>query len=291
MSSESRLFRVADALQLHVRLSRCAHPNAPLCFLIHGFGDGAYVWEDVCTALRDTCTTAAIDLRGHGDSQHSRTGVYDLNVSVQDVRSVLADLGPTSLILIGHSFGAEIVLRIAAHSPAALLGTVFVDVAPEINQEAAKRATTLMQETLLPYRTVEEYCSLLMSIRPLLHETAARQLARGALRECADGLHVKLDPAITKYADKEFTTPAEWQALLPKISCPTLVMRGQGSALVSASAVNDMLRMLPRGRLVTIPRAGHAVMSDNSSASSTSIASFVTSLTPSRAPAASLVRA
>jgi pimeloyl-ACP methyl ester carboxylesterase len=32
---------------------------------------------------------------------------------------------------------------------------------------------------------------------------------------------------------------------------------------VSASAAERMVERLPRGRLVTVPRSGHAVMSDN----------------------------
>jgi pimeloyl-ACP methyl ester carboxylesterase len=82
-----------------------------------------------------------------------------------------------------------------------------------------------------------------------------------------------------KYADDEFTSARDWQTLLPAVRCRTLIVRGAGSALVSANAAKQMARMPRRGELVTVPRAGHAVMSDNPQAFCASIAAFVSSVT------------
>lgn len=283
MPSESRFVQAPDGIRLHVQLHRATRQPKPTCLLLHGFGDGGYVWEDACAALRATCSTTVVDLRGHGDSEHSPTGVYDLDINVQDVRTIIAHLGVAPIIVVGHSFGGEIALRLAAHPPAPVLGAAFIDISPGVNQDTSKQATVHMQDTLRSYRSAEEYCSLLMSMRPLLSESTARQLARGALRECDGSFQLKLDPALMKYADEEFTSPAQWQQLLPMIHCPTLVMRGAGSAMVSANSAKEMVRVLPRGQLVAIPRAGHAVLSDNPSASCASIANFVASTLWNRA--------
>jgi pimeloyl-ACP methyl ester carboxylesterase len=257
--------------------------------LLHGFGDGGYVWEDTCAALTDICSTVVIDLRGHGDSEHSPSGRYGLDSNLQDLHSIIAQLCFGPIVLIGHSFGGELAASIAADSPAAVVGAVLVDISPGVNQEASRQATTQLRELVRKYRSIEEYCSLLTSMRPLLRDETARQLARGALRQHDDEFHLKLDPALLQYADDEFTTLAQWQALLPMIRCPTLFVRGAGSALVSSSAAAATVRMLSQGQLVTIPCAGHAVMSDNSSAFCAAIADFVSSVLRSRSAFAPVI--
>jgi pimeloyl-ACP methyl ester carboxylesterase len=180
------------------------------------------------------------------------------------------------VILIGHSFGGEIVLRLAAHP--ITVAAVFVDVAPTVDIATARRATEYMQETMRTYKSVEEYSSLLMEMRPLLPAATALRLAAGSLRRHDGGYRLKLDPVLIRYADQEFTSAAQWRQLLPQIRCPTLVVRGAGSAMVTASAAKEMVRALPRARLVTIDRSGHAVMSDNSPAFCAGVAGFVRAL-------------
>lgn len=147
-----------------------------------------------------------------------------------------------------------------------------------LGKRLSHQATVYMRETMRTYKSIEEYSSRLKDMRPLLSEAVARQLARGSLRACEGGFELKLDPALINYADDELTSAAQWRELLPQIGCPTLVVRGAGSAMVTARAAKEMIRLLPRAQLVTIPRSGHAVMSDNPPAFCASVAGFVRAL-------------
>jgi pimeloyl-ACP methyl ester carboxylesterase len=51
--------------QLHVERYDA---GLPAVLLIHGGGDGAFVWDLFAPALARRFTTLAVDLRGHGDS-------------------------------------------------------------------------------------------------------------------------------------------------------------------------------------------------------------------------------
>jgi pimeloyl-ACP methyl ester carboxylesterase len=278
MPSESILISAEDGTRLHVRLSRHADSSRPTCLLLHGYGDGSYVWADACAALSDVCKVVVVDLRGHGDSEPSRSGAYDADTGAGDVRTIIAQLELASPILIGHSFGGELVLRLAARPVPDVAAAVFVDICPEANQEASRQATVLMRETLRTYGSIEDYCNVLMSIRPILSKAAAERLAHGSLRPVEGGFQLKLDPALIDSADEEFTTAAQWRELLPGIRCPTLVVRGAASAMVSASCAAQMARMLAKARVVTVPKAGHAVMSDNPAAFCADIVGFVNSI-------------
>ncbi len=82
---------------------------------------------------------AAMDLRGHGDSDgpEPRPGGYDLGVLADDVLGVAAAAGFSAPVLVGHSLGALIGLVCAAR-PGAVRALVMVDPAP-ITNEKAKR--------------------------------------------------------------------------------------------------------------------------------------------------------
>src|SRR5688572_4781277 len=162
MSGKSRFVAASDGVRLHVEVHPCATRSRPSCLLLHGFGDGAYVWEETCAALREICPVAAVDLRGHGDSEHSQSGTYDLNTNIQDVIQIITRLGIAPAIVVGHSFGGEIALRIAARPPVPVFAAVFVDVAPEVDQQTSRQATVHMMETLRPYSSFDEYSSLLL---------------------------------------------------------------------------------------------------------------------------------
>ena len=53
-----------------------------------------------------------------------------------------------------------------------------------------------------------------------------------------------------------------WKAV-PQIKCPTLVVRGVLSDVISDEQAEKFVRALPNGRLVRVEKAGHNVQGDN----------------------------
>ena len=48
------------------------------------------------------------------------------------------------------------------------------------------------------------------------------------------------------------------------IQCPTLVVRGAASDIMSPDVADKMVEeVLPNGKLAIVPQAGHSVMTDN----------------------------
>ena len=65
-----------------------------------------------------------------------------------------------------------------------------------------------------------------------------------------------------------------WQ-LWSALKCPTLVLRGERSNLLTEKAVDKMLFTCPTASLRTIPDAGHAIMVDNQAAFISEMKSFL----------------
>lgn len=91
--------------------------------LIHGAGLGAWVWERVLPEL--AFPASAVDLPRRGDM----TPVLS-TLSLEDyVQSVVERIGGPSgerLVLVGHSVGGEIALRVAGRLPGRVAGIAFV---------------------------------------------------------------------------------------------------------------------------------------------------------------------
>jgi pimeloyl-ACP methyl ester carboxylesterase len=233
------------------------------CILIHGFGDGAYVWDRFSPSIAKLFKTLSVDLRGHGDSSWDPTGRYDADGHVDDVLDLIDALEIRRFVLVGHSLGADIAIRIASMRPSSVIGAVIVDFGPELNQEGAERVRDDFNDGIRTWGTVGEYASWLQARRPLADLAMIEELARGALRAAPNsGFRLKCDPALGNAYQAQQQAEELWE-MLKRISSPVLVIRGIGSAVLPREVSDRMEKVLQNGTSRTIGGAGHAVMSDN----------------------------
>jgi pimeloyl-ACP methyl ester carboxylesterase len=233
------------------------------CILIHGFGDGAYVWDRFSPSIAKLFKTLSVDLRGHGDSSWDPAGRYDADGHVDDVLDLINALEIRRFVLVGHSLGADVAIRIASMRPSSVIGVVIVDFGPELNQEGAERVRDDFNDGIRTWGTVGEYASWLQARRPLADLAMIEELARGALRAEPDfGFRLKCDPALANAYQAQQQAEELWE-MLKRISSPVLVIRGIGSAVLPREVSDRMEKVLQNGTSRTISGAGHAVMSDN----------------------------
>lgn len=102
--------------------------DGPPLVLLHGLGERASTWDTVRDALAAGHTTYAVDLRGHGESDHA--GAYGHDVIEADVCGWLDAMGLGPVVLVGHSMGGSIGFRVAAHRPDLVARLVVEDVIP-----------------------------------------------------------------------------------------------------------------------------------------------------------------
>lgn len=264
-----------DEVQLYVR--RYERQHSPVtCLLIHGSGEGGYVWGRTCNELESSYSLVVVDLRGHGDSQRSLNGRYELSTYTRDVSRVIQSLQLKRVVMIGHSLGGLITMHLAA-GPLGnrIAGTIIVDSVPESRPEAERQARENLAASLRLWKSVESYQEHLGRIQPMLSDLIAKEHAAAALQRSKGGFQLKVDPAVVNEGRDEAAQPDVLEALLPSIACPTLLVRGAGSAAVSAASARKALNLLRKGQLAVIQRAGHAVMSDNAPDFVGAVTSFI----------------
>lgn len=134
---ETRRVPVVGGVELAVDIWRLTDETAPLrpaFVLIHGLASNARMYDGVATWLgRGGRTSATLDLRGHGRSDKPDSG-YDYDTMCADLAAVLASLADDPgvgvfgrPVIVGQSFGGNLVLEFAARYPEMLAGVACID--------------------------------------------------------------------------------------------------------------------------------------------------------------------
>lgn len=102
--------------------------DPPLLF-IHGWCCNHTFWREQIPSFEGRHRVVAIDLRGHGESDKPEQE-YTIAGFVDDVAWLCEAIGLQSPIVVGHSMGGIIALRLALDRPEMVKGAVLVDASP-----------------------------------------------------------------------------------------------------------------------------------------------------------------
>jgi pimeloyl-ACP methyl ester carboxylesterase len=118
-------FITTGGLRLHLR--DWGGPDAPpSILLVHGLASNALIWDLLAPLLAPNFRIVAIDQRGHGLSDKPDHG-YDLATIAGDLAGVIGALGWSRPLVVGHSWGANVALQLAADHPEISAGIVLLD--------------------------------------------------------------------------------------------------------------------------------------------------------------------
>lgn len=270
----SRRFETRDHVSLH-----CLHwspPSADASYgaapviLLHGGGANACWWSHLAGPLAARRDVYALDFRGHGDSDYpEERAVGAFNV---DLESMLAWLGREDVVLVGHSMGAGVALDHASRFPETR-GLVLVDLARGGAPGGGRRAR-LALALRRTYRTRAEAVDRFRFLPEAANADEALRIAiaERSVKEEPDGrFGYKFDPGW-------FSLPTRPRPDLGRIRCPTLLVRGGESRLLSLDAARDIVDRIADARLVEIPGAGHHVLIDQPRALQETLVRFLGSL-------------
>lgn len=119
--------RVAVAPGARLAVRRWAGADRPPFLLVHGLASSARMWDGVASRLAAAGhPVAAVDLRGHGVSDAPGTG-YDQATAVADLLAVAAALEWERPLVVGQSWGGNVVVALAAAHPERVRGVAAVD--------------------------------------------------------------------------------------------------------------------------------------------------------------------
>jgi pimeloyl-ACP methyl ester carboxylesterase len=247
---------------LSLRYLEWGRPEAPPVVCVHGYTSSAEAFNALARRLGDRAHILALDVRGHGESGWSADGAYQYSDQAGDLAALVDRLEIDRFVLVGTSMGGIIAMAYAAQHGERLRALALNDIGPDV-EGGSSRITTMVGSRPDSFPSLEaamEYrrqASPITAGRPLEDQ---HELALGVLRQRADGSWGwKMDPAYIaqRLSRGAPARPALWPALAA-LPCPTQVIWGSDSDVLSATQARRMVETLPLGELVTVPGVGHA---------------------------------
>ena len=253
----------ANGINLHY-LDWGAEGNPPLV-LLHGLRGHANVWADVAESLCGDYHVYALDQRGRGDTDHAPGGDYSTEAFVADLIGFVDAIGLDKFVLFGHSMGGRNSMAFAGGHPERLERLCIVDIGPRIEPAGGNRITEELRAIPPHFDSFEDALAHVQGGNRFASEAVMRRRLAGQTRQLPDGkLGWKFDPEIREQRINGTAAPAAdlWPAL-ENITCPTLVVRGTETDLLTQETADQMVGALAQGSMVNIERAGHMVFEDN----------------------------
>ncbi len=237
--------------------------EAPPVVLLHGITGHARVWDHLAERLVPGRRVLALDQRGHGDSDPAPDDDYRVGTMADDVAAFAGSLRLERFALLGHSMGGRIAIQYAAAHTARLDRLVIVDIGPDIELTGLQRVRDMMSKAPERIESEEWAVEYIRRANPLQDVDLLRHRVRHGLKRLPDGeLTWKYAKGLRDMMRAGRRDVVDLWEPLPRIPCPTLVVRGAESDILSAEVAKKMTGRLPDGRLVEIPGAGHTVPAD-----------------------------
>ncbi len=232
------------------------HSGQPVVML-HGVTNRWQDWLPVLPFFGWRYHTYALDHRGHGRSGRAIDG-YQSNCFAKDVIQFLQDIVGQPVVLVGHSLGAMITLRVAAQAPELIQAVVLGD--PPLSDAADSNGP------IPPW--FQQYLDLIRSDRS--REDKLAKLAK-LTRETDPGAHGTaihahfkalelMDPQVLiAGVERQLFIDFMLADILPQIYCPVLLIRGNPAlgGVITDKDFQRALRLLPQATDVYVANMGH----------------------------------
>lgn len=242
-------------------------PAAPPLLCLHGITQTAHSWDEVAADLAADYRVLCLDQRGHGDSDWAPEGDYTRQTQATDVDAITDALGLSRFVLAGMSMGGINSITFTTQHPQKVRALIIVDVSPEIQVKGVENIRSFIQAPD-ELDTFEAFVERAHQFNPRRSLENIRSRLSHNLKQLPSGKWTwKYDKAL-RSGERSFQASALhnlWDDVRA-IRCPTLIIKGGESDILSAESATKLQQAIPGSRLCVVPGAGHSVMGDNPSA-------------------------
>jgi pimeloyl-ACP methyl ester carboxylesterase len=252
--------------------------GAPLLFL-HGSGQTRHSWRKaLLEAARRGFRAISIDLRGHGDSDWSPGGVYNLELFIADLRLVVTQIGREP-VLVGTSTGALVSMAVAAAPPPAVRAAVLIDISPRPQMDGVQEVRDFMGSARNGFASLEEAAGAVAAYLPQRSRPKDTSGLSRNLRLRNGRYYWHWDPdfllqmaGAPGYVDHAVACMKDAARML---RVPILLVRGGSSSVVSEAGAREFLDMVPQAEYANIAGAQHMVAGDANDAFNNAVFAFL----------------
>ena len=216
-----------------------------LIVLLHGWGSNITLFANMMELLSKKYKVVAMDMPGFGKSDEPKE-VWDVSSYVQFVIDFLKDYDTKEVMLLGHSFGGRVIIKMPSRDdlPFKVTKVILVDSAgimpPKSNKKSWRTRYYKLGRTVLSWGIVKK-------IFPDALENFRKKMGS------AD--YAAASPMMRQVMVKVVNEDLE--PYLPNIKAPTLLVWGVNDTATPLSDGEKMEKLIPDAGLVKLENAGH----------------------------------
>ena len=245
----------------YVEWGEPGNPRVLVC--VHGLTrcarDFDFLARELCGHYRVVCP----DVPGRGESDWLKNPMeYAMPTYLGDMVTLIARIGAQSVHWVGTSMGGLVGMTLASLPESPVTRLVLNDIGPVLSAQALDRiATYLGKAPLFPsFDAAEQFVRVVAAPFGPHSDAQWRFLTEHVVRREPDGTYrFRYDPAVAAPFNAESPhEDVELWSVYDAVRCPTLVMRGERSDLLTRETAAQMTERGPRAKFVEIPGIGHA---------------------------------
>jgi pimeloyl-ACP methyl ester carboxylesterase len=252
---------------------------------LHGGAQTAHSWDDFAPVVRENYHLYALDQRGHGDSDWAADGDYSRQTQSEDISAFVSALGLSPIILAGLSMGGINAITYTARHPESVRALVIVDVGPEIERRGRENIQSFISE-IDELDSFAAFVERAHRFNPRRSLDNLRQRLSHNLKQLPSGKWTwKFDQKRLGAGGRSGIGPEGLWEDVRQLRCPTLIVRGGESDILSPEAAERMRAAIANSRITVVPGAGHSVMGDNPGGFAAAVQDFLRDYSGFRADA------
>jgi pimeloyl-ACP methyl ester carboxylesterase len=238
--------------------------NARVVVCVHGLTRNGRDFDTLAAALADRFRILCPDMPGRGDSDWLRDpNDYAFPTYLTALTAMLAHAHADHVAWVGTSMGGLLGIVLAAQPETPIEHLVVNDVGPVIEPAALARigAYVGLDPAFDSFAALEAHIKEVSAPFGPLSDQQWSELSRTTARELPDGRwRLKYDPGIAVAFRAASSRPPDLWPLWDAIACPTLLLRGAESDLLSPATAAAMHTRGPKSEIVQFAGVGHAPM-------------------------------
>jgi pimeloyl-ACP methyl ester carboxylesterase len=229
----------------------------PIVF-VHGWAGSGDCWDYQVLDLASNYRCITVDLRGHGASDKP-WGVYDYDLFVKDLHSLIVELDLLDVTLVGWSMGGHIGLKYAHEHPERIGHLVITGSGPRFWQAPDALFGT----------PADDVSGLIEAVRVARAETIAGVYANNFHRtdlKATEELFVQTGwkvPAFVGLTSFQALVDVDLRDQLPTVRVPVAIFSGRHDQIWDPRWSEEAQRLLPNATLTYFENSGHVAFIEN----------------------------
>lgn len=229
----------------NIRINYEQKGSGDLIVLLHGWGSNIKLFANLIDLLSKKYTVVAMDMPGFGESQEPPSA-WCVDDYADFVIKFLADYDAKQVMLLGHSFGGRVIIKLNSRKdlPFSISKVILVDSAgilpPKSNKKSWRTRKYKMGKAFLSTKIMQKLAPDALEKLRVKYGSADYAAASPLMRQ-----------VLVKVVNEDL------EPLLPNIKCPTLLIWGVNDTATPLSDGEKMEKLIPDAGLVKLENAGH----------------------------------